>query len=97
MKNSGDAAKLRLIESKTKVAELAQADRLDSGIFSDGTGSASKEITGLQATMSATSTYGGIAVAEMADWVAQVKTNSGTNRALTLSLMQAAFGAASGS
>jgi hypothetical protein len=92
-KTSGDVGKLDLIASKIKVAEDSLSDRLSSGIFSDGTGSSGKEITGFEAMISATSTYGGIAPADMASWVAQVLGNSGTPRALSLALIQKLDGA----
>jgi len=94
LKNSGDAQKLSLIESKMKIAEASIQAKMETGIFSAGTESGGDIITGLQALMSTSTTYGGIAVADMSSWVAVVKDNSSTNRALTLPLMQQAVGAA---
>jgi len=97
LKNSGDAAKLNLIASKVKIAEKNIKENLGVGLFSDGTASTgaltTKQITGLQATIDTSSTYGGIAVADLAEWVAVSKNNSGTDRALSMPLMQQAFGA----
>lgn len=95
-KSNGEAAAVRLIFAKAKLGEMAMRDRLVGGIFSDGaTGvGGTKEILGLQATLSATSTYGSIAVADLPSWAAQVADNGGTNRALTMNLLQASHGAA---
>lgn len=90
---SGDAAKLDLVASKIKIGESNFAENLSVGLFSDGTGNSGKVITGFAAMMSASSTYGGIAPADMASWAAQVKANSGTDRALTLALIQGLDGA----
>jgi len=97
LQNNGDAAKLSLIASKMKVAEKSFRDNLGTGMFSDGTGNDSKDITGFQAMISSSSTYGGIAVADFAGWIAQIKQGStpGTDEALTLARMQQAYGAAS--
>jgi hypothetical protein len=91
IKASGDSAKLSLIESKIKVAEMSLADSLATGLFSAGT---SNKIDGFQAMISASSTYGGIAVADFAGWAAVVKANGAVNRAVSLGLIQQAMGAA---
>lgn len=91
-KTSGDSAKLDLIASKIKIAESNMADNLSVGIFGDGTGDSGKRITGFGAMISTTTTYGGIAVADMAKWKANVLTN-GAPRAITLALIQKLDGA----
>jgi len=92
LKNSGDAQKLSLIESKMTIAETNIRENLSLGLYSDGTAatgaSTTKQLTGFAAILSITSTLGGIAVADLAEWIATVKANSGTNRALSLNLMQ---------
>jgi len=92
LKNSGDAQKLSLIESKMTIAETNIRENLSIGLYSDGTAATgaltTKQLTGFAALLSTSSTYGGIAVADMAEWIATVKNNSGTNRALSLNLMQ---------
>lgn len=92
-KTSGDAGKLDLVASKIKIAESNFAENLSSGLFSDGTGSSGAVITGFDAMISTSSTYGGIAPADMATWAAVVKANGGTPRALTLALIQQLVGA----
>jgi hypothetical protein len=94
-KCSGDAAKLDLMASKIKIGEMNFAENLSTGFFGDGTGNSGKDLTGLGAVISTSSTYGGIAVADLASWAAQVKDNSGTDRALSLALIQSLVGACS--
>ncbi len=90
--NSGDAAKLSLIATKMQIAEKNIRDILSSGIFSDGTALtgalSTKQLTGIRAAISTTSTYGGIAVSDFAEWIAVSKTGSGVNRAASLPLLQ---------
>jgi len=93
LKNAGDAQKLSLISSKMEIAKSGLQDSLGTGIFSDGSTTANS-IVGLQNLMSTSSTYGGIAVADMASWVASVKSNGAVARSLTLGLMQQADGSA---
>ena len=65
-KNHGDAAKLSLLASKMKIAEKNIRENMGIGLFSDGTAGTgagtTKQITGVDAVVSSTSTYGGIAV-----------------------------------
>jgi hypothetical protein len=89
---SGDAAKLDLVAQKIKIGEMNFAENLSSGLFSDGTGSSGKVITGFAAMIAASGTYGGIAPADLATWAAYVNSNSGTDRALSLALIQALIG-----
>lgn len=92
LKNSGDAQKLSLIESKMMIAEMNIRENLSLGLYSDGTAATgaltTKQLTGFALILSTASTLGGIAVADLAEWIATVKANGGTNRALSLNLMQ---------
>lgn len=69
IKASGPQAKLQYVAEKMKHAERNIRENLALGLFSDGgatTGALSTDqLSGLQLTMSASSTYGGIAVAEL--------------------------------
>jgi hypothetical protein len=63
LQNAGEAAVIDLMESKIKVAEATMANMIATGLYSDGTASSSKTITGLDAAVPAdptTGTYGGI-------------------------------------
>ena len=74
------------------IAETNIRENLSLGLYSDGTADTgaltTKQLTGFAAILSTSSTLGGIAVADFAEWIATVKNNSGTNRALSLNLMQ---------
>lgn len=63
LQNSGKEAILDLMEERLAVAEATMANAIAAGLYADGTGSGGKEITGLEACVSAdptTGTYGGI-------------------------------------
>ena len=63
LQNSGKEAFIDLLEARINVAEATMANRLAQSIYSDGTGSGGKEVTGLNAAVPsnpATGTYGGI-------------------------------------
>jgi hypothetical protein len=88
MKAGGDAAKLDLVKAKLQIGEISMADNLGTGLFSNG---GSDAIDGFQAMID-DDTYGGIAVADMATWVSYLLANSGTDRPLTLGLLQQLIG-----
>lgn len=89
--NSGKAAILNLLESKRKVAELSLQNKLGTDL--QGSNSTGKKLDGLGNFLSASTTHGGIAVADMANWIARVRTLSVAGT-LTLFEMQKAMGAA---
>lgn len=97
LKNGGSAGILNLVAAKIKIAEKRMKARLSAGIFNAGTDV--KAFGGLQLIIS-TSDYGGLAAADFdneaaADaWQAAIKSNSGTDRALSGVLIQSAMGAA---
>lgn len=73
VQNTGEAAVFDLLKQRIKNAERTVDNIISTGIFSDGTGSAGKQLTGLLAMVSATpttGTYGGInrATATNAFW-----------------------------
>ena len=71
LQNSGREAFIDLLESRINVAEATMANRLAGAIYSDGTGSGGKEITGLNAAVPSaptTGTYGGIDRATWTFW-----------------------------
>lgn len=63
LKNSGKAATIRLLDARIDNAEKTLRNRLTASLYSDGTGSGGKELTGLDLVAPAdptTGTYGGI-------------------------------------
>jgi hypothetical protein len=92
-KNKGSKHKIiDLLEAKTKQAEMSLTEALTEGLFSDGTGNGSKDLTGLSAMVAASGTYGGIDSSTYTWWVSDVDT---TNEALALNDMRNSFNDAS--
>jgi hypothetical protein len=63
LQNSGKEAFIDLMEARLNVAESTMANKLADAVYSDGTGSGGKEVTGLDAAVPSTNTsgtYGGI-------------------------------------
>ena len=75
LQNSGKEAFIDLLEARINVAEATMANKLAQSIYSDGTGSSGKEVTGLNAAVPAaptTGTYGGIDRATWTFWRSQL-------------------------
>ena len=70
LQNAGKEQIIDLLESRMAVAEATMANLIASGIYSDGTGSGGKQITGLKAAVPVTNTnsYGGIDRGTWAFW-----------------------------
>jgi hypothetical protein len=80
LQNAGREQMIDLMEGRLQVAENTMANMLTAGIYSDGTGSLGKEITGLQAMIPLDPTedvsYGGINGSTYAFWRNQVSDNT---------------------
>ena len=79
LKNSGKERIKNLLDERIGVAEDTMMNNLSSSIYSDGTGYGGKEITGLNAAVSATpstGTYGGVDRAAWSFWRNQTNTNA---------------------
>jgi hypothetical protein len=87
--NGGKSGILNLLEIKRQVMELSLEDTLGTDL--QGSNAGGKSIDGLGLVLSDTSTYGGIAVADMADWKARVHTLAVAGT-LTLNEMQKFYG-----
>jgi len=75
LQNSGREQLIDLLEARINVAEATMANKLAQSIYSDGTGSGGKEITGLNAAVPSnplTGTYAGIDRATYAFWRSQL-------------------------
>lgn len=71
LQNSGREKMIDLIEGRVEVAESSMRNLISNGIYSDGTGTGGKQITGLQAIIAdspATGTVGGINRANFTFW-----------------------------
>lgn len=91
LKNSGKERMIDLLEGRVKVAEATMMNLLAEGVYSDGTGSGGKEVTGLDAAVPvnpATGTYGGI---DRATWTFWRSKSTTAGVALTSSTVQGAF------
>ncbi len=63
LQNAGEEQIIDLLDARMDVAESSMENLISSGVYSDGTGTSGKQITGLQAAIPAASTsgtYGGI-------------------------------------
>lgn len=79
LQNAGKEQIIDLLEGRLGVAEASMANLIANGLYSDGTGSGGKQITGLQAMLpiTQTGTYGGIDRATWAFWQNKVVNTSG--------------------
>ena len=71
VQNTGIEATLDLLDSRIRNAEKTMANNLSNGIYSDGTGTSGKQVTGLQAAVAdapTSGTYGGINRANFSFW-----------------------------
>lgn len=70
IQNAGPEAVIRLLESRIRNAEKTMANQISVGVYSDGTGSAGKQIGGLQALVadSGAGTVGGIDSSTFTFW-----------------------------
>lgn len=82
---------VNLAKAYAEVAKMTLINEISSELQGDGTTNSSKVFTGLGATLSASSTYGGIAVADMATWAAKIGTLTNAGE-LTLDDMQRQWG-----
>jgi hypothetical protein len=87
IQNGGKEGILDLLAARLQVAESTMANDLAQGIYSDGTGSGGKTITGLDAAVpqaNTTGTYGGIDRASSTFWRSQLYDPSSTPTATTV-------------
>lgn len=96
VQNSGPSAVLNLLEARIENAERTMKNNLSTGVYSDGTGSGGKQITGLQAIVAddnttgqtGAGTVGGINSATYTFWKNQVYDCSSSGGAATASNIQ---------
>lgn len=93
LQNAGREQMIDLLEGRINVAEATMANLMASGVYSDGSGSGGKELTGLNAAVPVdptTGTYGGINRATWNFWRSKY---SKPGAALTASTIQGAMNA----
>jgi hypothetical protein len=89
LQNSGKEKMIDLMDARMDVAESSMKNLVANGIYSDGTGSGGKQITGLNAAVAVTptTTYGGIDPSTWTFWKNIVTDTSG----ITASTIQASW------
>jgi len=93
LQNAGREQMIDLLESRINVAESTMANLLSGGVYSNGTGTGGKEVTGLDAAVPSaptTGVYGGIDRATWAFWQSKY---SQPGTALTSATIQGAMNA----
>lgn len=91
-KNGGSSKIIDILEARTKQAEMSLTEQLTTGIFSDGTGNGSKDLTGLKAMVSDSGTYGGINSSTYTWWQASIDSDA---EALSIADMRTQYNNAS--
>ena len=86
--NQGEAAMINLLTAKTNQAEMTLKDRLSTDAFADGTGNGSKNLTGLKALISASTTVGGLSPTTYTWWKSTVTSSVGSFAATGLDKMR---------
>lgn len=87
LRNSGDSAKVRLLESKTRNAHLKMADQLSTDMFSTN-GDSATGLTGLRNASSTSTTHHNISPTDFLGWVADV---DATSTGLSLSRLEQGY------
>jgi len=94
LQNSGKEQFIDLLEGRINVAESTMSNLLAESIYSDGTGTGGKEVTGLNAAVPAdptTGTYGGINRATWTFWQSQLYDFSAASVTPSATTIQAAM------
>jgi hypothetical protein len=71
LKNNSKEKVIDLLDQKVTQLEESLRDEFNTEAFSDGTGNSGKDVTGLQAVIAATGTFGGISRSTYSWWQAQ--------------------------
>jgi hypothetical protein len=89
--NMGEAAMINLLSAKTTQAEMSLRDKMSVDSFADGTGNGSKNLTGLAALVSTTTTVGGISPTTYPWWQSSVTATAGSFAATGIDKMENTF------
>jgi len=86
VQNAGQQQQIDLLESRMQAAEITMANQVAIGLYSDGTGTSGKQITGLAAALDTdptTGTYGGIDGSVHTFWQNQIKVTASVSSNVT--------------
>lgn len=86
--NNGETAVLNLLEGKIMQAEMSLIESMNGDLFTDGTGNASKDLTGLVLAIDSAGTYGNIDRTTETWWAAQETAVTGP---LTIGVMRTKY------
>jgi len=76
-KNSGKQERIiKILDARTKQAEMSLIEKMTAGLFSNGTGNSGKDLTGLKAMVLDSGTYGGINSSTYDWWRAVIDSTS---------------------
>lgn len=89
--NQGESGMINLLTAKMKQTEMSLKDRMATDAFGDGTGNGGKNLTGLQALISATATVGGLSPTTYTWWKADVTASAGSFAATGPDKMRTTF------
>lgn len=92
LQNAGKEQIIDLLDARMAVAESSLANLLAGGVYSDGTGSSGKQVTGLNAAVPldpTTGTYGGINRATWTFWRSKISNQTGMTSATIQGFMNA--------
>lgn len=95
LENAGEGKIVDILDTEVNSCKQSFKDDLGTQFFSDGTGNNSKDIHGLKAAIddgTNVAAFGGITRSTNTWWKAQYDANSGTDRELTVALMQGMWG-----
>lgn len=87
LQNSGDERIIDLLEGRIKTGESTMANNMSAGLYSDGTGTGGKQITGLQAAVPldpTTGTYGSVDRSAWTFWRSQLQACGANPTAATI-------------
>lgn len=89
--NKGPQATLNFLETEMKSVATDMSETIATGLYSDGTGTSSKQLTGLRAAVVSSGTYAGLDPTTYTTWVSDLDDSS---NAITLAEIGASFSAA---
>ncbi len=78
LKNMGRTRIINLLDAKREHAAMSLSDNIGTGLWSDGTGNSNKDLQGLRAMLSTSSTYENINPTTYTTWAASIDSTTNT-------------------